>query len=57
MPASMRTIKYGAFYECSALTRVFYKGSYIEWKGIRIEAENDVLKDESKIVYNANNSY
>ncbi len=57
MPASMQTIKYGAFYGCSALTRVFYKGSYTQWKGIRIEAENDVLKDESKIVYNANNSY
>ena len=51
LPESLTAIGQGAFGNCTALTRVFYKGSETQWNSIRIGIDNESL--EGKVTYNA----
>lgn len=51
LPESLTAIGQGAFGNCTALTRVFYKGSETQWNSIHIGIDNESL--EGKVTYNA----
>ncbi|MBQ5672023.1 MAG: leucine-rich repeat protein [Oscillospiraceae bacterium] len=51
IPASVKTIEMGQFADCEDLKFIDYEGSKLDWKNIRIEANNDMLKN-AEFTYN-----
>ena len=50
IPDGVISIGYRAFYNCSGLTKIYYKGSESEWGTISIDFYNEKLKNVPKIL-------
>ena len=53
IPDGVTSIGYRAFYNCSGLTKIYYKGSESEWGTISIDFYNEKLKNATRYYYSA----
>lgn len=53
IPDGVKSIGYRAFYNCSGLTKIYYKGSESEWGTISIDFYNEKLKNATRYYYSA----
>lgn len=53
IPDGVKSIGYRAFYNCSGLTKIYYKGSESEWGTISIDFYNEKLKNTTRYYYSA----
>ena len=51
IPDGVTSIGYRAFYNCSGLTKIYYKGSESEWGTISIDFYNEKLKNATRYYY------